>query len=105
MLVSVKTQKEFLSIAAAEKRSMIFFETEKLEQKKNYLIEANNTIDGKRLDSHGTPKNSFALTAQYWQTYLDQIKDRPLNSVDVGNLQILFKAAKIEKLKNRLQIK
>lgn len=67
---------------------------EKTQQKMDCLSEASTIINGERQDTYGAPENSFALIALYWQAYLDQVKDRPLNSVDVGNLQILFKMAR-----------
>lgn len=70
------------------------FEGEKTEPKTDCLKEADTIINGERQDMYGAPENSFALIALYWQAYIDQVKDRPLNSVDVGNLQILFKMAR-----------
>jgi hypothetical protein len=71
------------------------------------LDEAKATINGERQDVYGSPEDSFALIAQYWQTYLQghigvaqKKTDRGYNLIfkispsDVSVMMVLFKLAR-----------
>lgn len=77
-----------------DEKNCVLFESKKPKQKTDCLAEASTIINGERQDAYGAPENSFDLIAQYWSAYLDQMEGGPLDSVDVGNLLILFKMAR-----------
>lgn len=76
------------------------------------LDEAKRTICGERQNIYGSPEDSFALIADYWNIYLVQIgkvflKDRginpkdaevvePLSAKDIAHMMILFKMARVQ---------
>lgn len=62
------------------------------------LLEAHNVINGERQDSYGNPEDSFALIAEYWDTYLRRrnltVDVRGLSALDVAHMMMLFKLAR-----------
>ena len=70
------------------------------------LAEALRTINGERQDVYGSPEDSFALIARYWQTYLESRPGLstfmgakpdhadPLRAEDVAMMMTLFKIAR-----------
>lgn len=63
------------------------------------LIEAHKTINGARQNVYGSPEDSFALIAQYWNTYLVSVADKvdgkhAITSSDVAMMMALFKIAR-----------
>lgn len=68
------------------------------------LREAYDIINGERQDVYGKPEDSFALIAQFWNTYLDSMvdlrgtrDDRSFSTIqprDVAMLMVLFKLAR-----------
>lgn len=56
------------------------------------LSEAHNVINGKRLDIHGNPEDSFSRIAAYWELYLG----KPINNRDVAIMMTLLKLAREE---------
>lgn len=65
------------------------------------LVQALGIVNGERQNMYGAPEDSFAVIAQYWQTYLDTaLVDgngfcRKLESKDVAALMLLMKVARI----------
>jgi hypothetical protein len=59
------------------------------------LHEARAVINGARQDSYGSPEDSFALIAEYWDAYLRKL-DAPLTALDVAHLMMLFKLARCQ---------
>jgi len=66
------------------------------------LLETLNIITGERQNSYGKPENSFNLIKDLWNDYLVADQERitnksvyTLNSIDVANLMILFKVARL----------
>ena len=76
------------------------------KQRGAVLKEAINTINGERQDVYGSPEDSFALIAKYWQTYLESRPGLmtfmgakpdhadPLCGEDVAIMMTLFKIAR-----------
>jgi len=63
------------------------------------LDEAKKTICGERQDVYGSPEDSFAIIAQYWNTYLtkgSRIIKGPLDAKDVAHMMVLFKMARVQ---------
>lgn len=67
------------------------------DEKPDILDEASQTINGERLDTYGTPENSFQIIAEFWKTYLNhRFKiNIILTPLDVGHLMSLFKHARL----------
>lgn len=71
-------------------------------QRGQVLLDAHKVINGERQNVYGSPEDSFALIARYWQTYLESagvvvIKDtqpRSLAAEDVALMMTLFKIAR-----------
>ncbi len=73
------------------------------------LLETHKIITGERQDSYGAPENSFNLITNLWNAYLSADQERlsnldsdsdsvtiySLDPVDVANLMILFKVARL----------
>ena len=62
------------------------------------LDEAKATICGERQDVYGSPEDSFAVIAQYWEVYLQEYKvcSDPLSAKDIAHMMVLFKMARIQ---------
>ena len=76
------------------------------------LDEAKKTICGERQDVYGSPEDSFALIAKYWNVYLTEVQksllvdngfdpdeyklDPLLGSKDIAHMMILFKMARVQ---------
>ena len=62
------------------------------------LDEAKKTICGERQDVYGSPENSFAIIADYWNVYLDTIAymEPRLTAKDVAHMMVLFKMARVQ---------
>lgn len=68
------------------------------------LLDAHTVINGERQDVYGSPEDSFALIAKYWNVYLKSRprdrayptghKDAPLEKSDVAMMMTLFKIAR-----------
>lgn len=62
------------------------------------LLEAHKTINGARRDVYGSPEDSFALIAEYWNTYtaskVTECAVVTLNAKDVAMMMTLFKIAR-----------
>ena len=70
------------------------------------LVEALDTINGERQDVYGSPEDSFALIAEYWNTFLRSTKSQRTNvrsehfciadltPSDVAMMMTLFKIAR-----------
>ena len=65
------------------------------------LLETHKIITGERQNSYGKPENSFNLIKDLWNDYLVANQERTTNksiyihSIDVANLMILFKVARL----------
>jgi len=62
------------------------------------LLETHKIITGERQDSYGNPENCFPLIAEFWNAYLLEIEKKLLpilKPIDVTNLMILFKVARL----------
>ena len=71
----------------------------KASQLGDCLDEAKKTICGERQDVYGSPEDSFAIIAQYWNTYLtkgSRIIKGPLDAKDVAHMMVLFKMARVQ---------
>jgi len=76
------------------------------------LDEAKATICGERQDQYGSPEDSFALVAKYWNTYLLEVQKKILvaagfdlrdyklvdllETKDIAHMMILFKMARVQ---------
>ena len=75
---------------------------EKNEERKRgkLLDEAKEVINGERQDQYGTPENSFALIAQYWDGYIKRCMQMnphfQITSLDVAHMMMLFKLARMQ---------
>ena len=59
------------------------------------LSDAIDVINGERQDQYGSPEDSFALIAEYWETYLQSNNcDVSVDSKDVAMMMVLFKIAR-----------
>lgn len=60
------------------------------------LKEADDIINGERQDTYGNPEDSFALIAEYWNTYFSEghLDLQKLTALDVSHMMILFKLAR-----------
>lgn len=56
----------------------------------NVLSEAENLVNGSRMDEYGDIKESFRRIARLWGGYLDI----PLSSHDVAHMMILLKVSR-----------
>jgi hypothetical protein len=60
------------------------------------LEKADKCINGERQDQYGSPEDSFALIARYWQTYLEwRSGENKINAIDVAIMMSLFKHARM----------
>lgn len=59
------------------------------------LEEAQRIIHGDRNVAYGHPRDNFAAIAAQWNAYLNHMGDRELNSLDVANLMVLMKVARV----------
>lgn len=59
------------------------------------LETAQRLIHGDRNASYGHPRENFKATKDLWQAYLDNIGDRKLVELDVANMMILMKTARV----------
>ena len=63
------------------------------------LEKADSIINGERQSQYGAPEDSFALIADYWNTYLIHTKvdidATPLDSSDIAIMMALFKIARM----------
>ena len=63
------------------------------------LDEAKATICGERQDQYGSPEDSFALVAKYWEIYLQQKLGNEMIQItnkDIAHMMILFKMARVQ---------
>jgi len=76
------------------------------------LDQAKQVICGERQDTYGSPEDSFALIAQYWNIYLNEVQKTlltkngfdfrdyklvpMLEAKDVAHMMILFKMARVQ---------
>jgi len=94
--------KEWQAWAVADSQRMVdeFYEEKaKMEVKLgDCLDEAKATICGERQDVYGSPEDSFAVIAQYWEVYLQEYKvcSDPLSAKDIAHMMVLFKMARIQ---------
>lgn len=58
------------------------------------LDEAKTIINGERQDQYGSPEDSFALIAEYWNTYMASIHGKDIDAKDVSVMMVLFKLAR-----------
>lgn len=65
------------------------------ESRESILEEAQRLIHGDRNVAYGHPRDNFAAIAAQWNAYLDHMGDRPLNPLDVANLMVLLKVARV----------
>lgn len=59
------------------------------------LETAQELIHGDRNVSYGHPRENFKAIKDQWQAYLDNIGDRKLVELDVANMMILMKTARV----------
>lgn len=62
--------------------------------RKEILEAAEKCICTDRNEQYGEPEDNFAVIAAMWDMYLLLKKDRPLSSIDVANMMVLFKMAR-----------
>jgi len=76
------------------------------------LDEAKATICGERQDVYGSPEDSFALIAKYWNVYLIEVQEQllvdhghdlrnyklveMLGAKDIAHMMVLFKMARVQ---------
>ena len=66
------------------------------------LIEAHKTINGERQNVYGSPEDSFALIADYWNVFLGSRLENNdpgeggITAYDVAMMMVLFKIAREE---------
>jgi len=70
------------------------------------LDEAKRTICGERQDVYGSPEDSFAIIAKYWNIYLAEVLTKKSNdpcagpdllgAKDIAHMMILFKMARVQ---------
>jgi hypothetical protein len=64
------------------------------------LLDAHTVINGERQDVYGSPEDSFALIAKYWNVYLDpklvdsEYDSGGITAQDVAMMMVLFKIAR-----------
>lgn len=59
---------------------------------KEFLNVVENTLKN-RGENYGGVENNFALIAEFWNCYLKNVRE--LNAVDVANMMILLKIARL----------
>lgn len=62
-------------------------------ERSEILKAAECTVNGSRDEQYGTPEDNFLTIARYWTAYLQKY----VSEVDVANMMILMKLARIKK--------